>query len=751
MDTATKTQIPTVSRSIGITPTAKARKIALRGIRAISNMKLVFIFGSLASITAAVGLSQVFAKKLWESSGTLLYTPLTTAESTASMYVPPDLKTLVSIAKEPTTLEAIATEFKLKTPIKTLAAVFEVIAPNGTKTIEIKLKWGNDKIGAAMVNRLMEIFRNAVLDIRLRKIADYAKSFEVNNQQSSERYQASLKTMQDFNHTVTSVDIGREISLMSEALLELQAEMGRVRRSELSYGIQAKELDKYVTNMRQKEEKEGEVNKQFEAADETIADNRRRQDRLREMVTDERSRLETEALLVAKRGEHRRMSRLAKDSYASQEDLERVSAEIGVLTAKIVDNARIIDWKKELDRIDQVVVPKGKSKSQGSPIVQQALTKRLEIDLILRGDREQVRDLEVEIADKRQRINQLLSMQLKYQALTKEIESAELEKMAASAGLRDMRRLQAMRVPDLVVVTPATPSPYPTSNRKTLLIGIMMGGLLLTIGFILVVDHRNSDGPSSESVVAGLGLPMLELFTDLPYDLSSLHDFNAGESVQLRLLALRLRQAIRTPTALCLFSTINESAGSAWLVVPLALCLARRDERVLIIDTAGLGDDGRRLAMLIDPTVKEKEQPGLSGYLSFLEDDLGSVIVPTTIAAVDCLPCGSSPIKADSLATYRMSELLDLVRDQYTMILVLGPRADHQVDLEILSSRADGILFLANDQSGRCLKLLPNIKTLASLGAPILGAVLVEATQIKRPIPKRIPSNIERKLDKSQA
>ncbi len=735
------TNLPAPSISRTASPAARFRRLATVVCGAISRRKVLFVVGCLLSVASAAGLSEVLAKKLWESNGMLLYTPLTTAESTASMYVPPDLKTLVSIAEEPTALAVIADEFQLDIPIKALAASFEVTVASGTKTIEFRLKWGDAQIGADMVNQLMESFRSAVLDIRLRKIDDYAKGFEVNKQQASDRYHTSLKTLQDFNRTASSVDIGRELNLTNENMLQLQLEIGRVRRSELNSKSQAKELERYVTEMRRREHAEGE-DKQFEAADETIADNRRRQDRLREMVTDERSRMEIEAQLVAKRAEQRRLLKLAHDNFASKEELERIGAEIGVLTAKVIDTEKIVGWKTELDRIDQVVVPKGKTKSQGSPVVQQALTKRLEIDLILLGNREELRELVGEIEEKRQRIDKLLSMQLKYQSLTKEVEAAELEVVTAAAGLREMRKLQSIRVPDLVVVTPATPSPYPTTNRKTLLVGFLVGGLLLATASVLLIDHLRSDGPTSTSVVSGLGLPMLERLTGD----GKRPSFFASESVELRLLALRIRQAIRIPSAVCVFSTINEAAGSAWLIVPLAQCLARRDERVLIIDSAGLGDDPRYLESLIDARPLGEAQPGLGDYLVFVEDDLARVVLPTTIPAVDYLPRGTTPVGFDLLATYRMTELLDTLRDLYTMILIIGPRADRQVDLEILSARADGIIFLADDQSGRCLKSIPNIKILASLGAPILGAV-VQTSQGGTPRSKRAV----RKLDKVPA
>ena len=726
---ATTDVVPPIAPSgTGLTPAVRARAFANWAIRSLLHRKLSFIVGFLASAGVAVPVSGLLAKRTWESTGILLYTPLSMNESQASMYVPPDLKTLVSIAKEPSAIEKMRNEFHLGIPTTTLEALFEVNAPNNTKTIDFKLKWAEAKVGADMVNRLMEVLRKNVLDIRLRKIADYVKDSEGIYEKTSKHHEVVTQEFQEVNRRASSVDIGRELNLMNDGLVVLHSEMGKARRGELNYKSQANELERVIAELKAKDRKESET--QTDASAETLADSQRRTSRLRELIQEEKSKRENEALLTAKRSEYKSLGKLAAQNYVSRADMEKVVAEMGVLVAKIEDSDQIKAWKKEIARLDEVMVPKGKTNTQGSPIIQQMLTKRLELDLILLGNREEVRQIDEEIKAKGRRIDQLLNLQSKHHALQKDVEAAELEKQTAAMALFQMRKLQAMRVEELVVVTSAVTAPYQASNRKLLLPALLAAGLFLTASSVLGFERLTSKGPTAAAVVADLGLPLLETFEGLSPEVASLAGPDLSVSIRLRLLALRLRQAIRTSSGLCLFSTLNESAGSAWLVVPLACCLARRDERVLIVDAAGHPDDFRSLKSLLDPLELPEDDSGLADFLSFAKIDPEEVILPTTLAAVDCLLRGTTPVGIDLLATHRMSELIDVLRSRYTIILVMGPRADYQVDLELLTSRADGVVFLADDRAGSCITPRSSITALAALGAVILGAVVGRASRL---------------------
>ncbi|MDX2036731.1 MAG: hypothetical protein SFX72_08770 [Isosphaeraceae bacterium] len=741
---------PAILVSSGESLSTQFKRLPMWAVRALLKRPRFLVAGIAVAVGGAIWISGILATKSWECSGTLLYSPLTMAESQSSMYTPPDVKTLVAIAKEPLALDAISKEFQLDFPSRTLGALFDVSVPNGTKTIEFKLKWEDAEVGAAMVNRLMETFRNTVLDIRLQKIDDYVKGFEAHFRRTTERYNSALQALQDFNQKVSSVDIATEIRLLNEERLELKVDLDRAHRMEANYAQQSRDMDKYIAEIRAKEAKEGEEARHLQTSDETLADNRRRQDRIRELITKERTKIEVESQLKAKRTEQRRLELLVSKGAASRSELEAVSAEIGVIVAKIKENEQISEWEKELDRIDQVVVPKGQSKSVGSPMVQQALTKKLEIELIRTGNQEEIHHLQKELSDKEKRIEVLLPAQIKYQTLSKDVETADLERQAAAAGLNDMNKLVNMRVQELVVVNPAAPSAYPISNRKILIIAFLLLGMGTTVAGVLLIEFLTSTGPTSETLVSNLGLTVLERFDCLEHGVGRWLETESSEAFPLRLFALRLRQAIRSASGVCLFSSVNESSAGAWLVLPLAHCLSRRDERVLVIDAGGDPEDAAAIEAILAPYVEADERAGLAGYLGFLKVDPDEVVLPTTLPAVDCLPHGDGRISVDSLATHRMSEMIEALRERYTMILVIGPRADQQVDLELLAARSDGMIFLGDDRSGRCVKSVSGIRMLAELGAPILGAVIGKAS--RRRIEKKEISSLKRKrLDKLPA
>lgn len=703
----------------------RKREWVARLIKALSRRRWALAVGGVASVGAAVAVSGMLAKQSWESEGVVMYTPLAAEEKQSGFYVPPDLKTLVTLVNETSTLEELRDEFRLKVPVRLLEKSFQVSVPSGTKTIEVKLKWGEADAGARMVNRLIEIFQRRVVEIREKKIDGFIRDFGQHLERCKSRYQAALRDLQKFNQDAKTVDITKDLEHANTEVLLLQGDLARARRSESITQASHKELSAYIERLKSSDQDEEAKAREEAAAEESVSDNRRRQDRLRELVNDERARLENEASLASKRAEYHRVLKLRERGFASAEEVEKIGAEVGVLMSKFKETEKIRAWKEELEKIDRVVVPKGKAKAPGSPIIQQALFKQLELELNLSGSRQDRAQIEADLEEKRKRVDLLVSLRMRHDSLVKEVEALDTERKNADAVLTGLRKFRAIKAQDFLVVTAATPAPFPSSNRKVLLGGIAMAGVLGTFAAALTLDLLAHPTRPADKTLATLGLPVLARLVVSPAAGPEGPGAAHCDDPRLRLLALRLRQAITSPSGLVLFSALNLDAGAFWLVEALAQCLARRDERVLILDVAGLAEDREPLDHLLDRERLGSRDPaaGLADYLGFETNDLRDFIHATEIPGVDCLPMGTTTPRADALATRRMGELLDALRGRYTMILVIGPRADFPADLEMLAAQADGILFHALDGAGPPVGELSTVRHLLALGAPILGAV----------------------------
>ena len=85
--------------------------------------------------------------------------------------------------------------------------------------------------------------------------------------------------------------------------------------------------------------------------------------------------------------------------------------------------------------------------------------------------------------------------------------------------------------------------------------------------------------------------------------------------------------------------------------------------------------------------------------------------------------CEDLPMPAEGLATHRMTEFLHELRQRYSLIVLMGPSTARPVDLELLASRADGIVFATDSDREVSERANAVVKNLVGLNAPVLGII----------------------------
>ena len=206
-----------------------------------------------------------------------------------------------------------------------------------------------------------------------------------------------------------------------------------------------------------------------------------------------------------------------------------------------------------------------------------------------------------------------------------------------------------------------------------------------------------------------------------------------AEYDSLRRLALRIQQYVDKPGYVVVFSSLTEQAIPVELLAKLAQCFADRGERVLYVDlqsetaartsaavpallTAGVTAEGSSGQNAL--TVPN----GLADYLTMPDVTVEGIVKPTDIPSVDVVTAGSVPVPREGFGTRRMSDLIGEVRQMYSLVLINGPGITRSVDLELLASRADGIVFGAIQT--RAIDPLAEtvVRDLLEVDGPVLGA-----------------------------
>ena len=176
----------------------------------------------------------------------------------------------------------------------------------------------------------------------------------------------------------------------------------------------------------------------------------------------------------------------------------------------------------------------------------------------------------------------------------------------------------------------------------------------------------------------------------------------------------------------------------------VAECLAEREERVLLVDA--VSPDRAVLPVLnlltYNPETDAQEKPkkhlavganghhtpndqfpGLAEYLSEDCEAVGELIRPTGCPGVDLISSGRAGFAREAMASSCLTELLNVCRRNYTMVLVHGPAADRAADLQMLTARADGVVLATTKAAGNDPQVREMVQDLLDLGAPIIGLV----------------------------
>lgn len=135
-------------------------------------------------------------------------------------------------------------------------------------------------------------------------------------------------------------------------------------------------------------------------------------------------------------------------------------------------------------------------------------------------------------------------------------------------------------------------------------------------------------------------------------------------------------------------TSFNPSSGKSFLAMNIAVSLAIKQKKVLVID----GDmrHGSTSAYVGSP------QTGLSNYLSGHVNNLKDIIVTDARHAnLQFLPVGTIPPNpTELLFSDRLKQLIDTVRSQYDYIFIDCPPVEMVADTQIIEQLADRTLFV---------------------------------------------------------
>ena len=210
-----KTEQPSLRRQTPaeagtVKPTGLAMRIAKRLPFGLMRLWLYFliVFGLAGMIASAAAKKN--DEQTYTIEGTLVYNPIPISAEAEGLYTAPDLKTMVSFAKSPETLQQVADELAPGTPIPLLAAMLEVIDPKTRQNIVCRLSWEDPQQGEQILARFMELFPEHMAALRKQKVLAYIQDLEQEVTNNRARLQAAQNKLSDFRDHLGTLDSATE-------------------------------------------------------------------------------------------------------------------------------------------------------------------------------------------------------------------------------------------------------------------------------------------------------------------------------------------------------------------------------------------------------------------------------------------------------------------------------------------------------------------------------------------------------------
>lgn len=251
------------------------------------------------------------------------------------------------------------------------------------------------------------------------------------------------------------------------------------------------------------------------------------------------------------------------------------------------------------------------------------------------------------------------------------------------------------------IVNRPGPSDVPPSPRKMHVLGLaFLLGLAIPFGVTYVRESNNTKLRGRKDIKQ-LKVPFLG---EIPQDPASkgkkakdsdrtiLVKAGARDIVNEAFRVLRTNveflAAADGSSSVIAVTSFNPGSGKSYITVNLAMSIALKDKKVLVID----GDMRRGSAS----AYVDSPSKGLSNYLSGAISDVNSVIVKSKdCERLNVLPVGSVPPNpSELLGLPKFAEMLEALKSQYDFIVIDCPPIEMVADTQIIDRYADRTFFI---------------------------------------------------------
>ena len=531
----------------------------------------------LLSVPAAILCALLVGSRTYRAETVLLYKPVLIGGEVAS-----DLQTQMHMVKVQGNLEEAGARLSPPLPATAMGAATEVRIQKDTDLLFISAVANDAQTAAKAADALREVFlenqnrvRRAEADRRVQELSKRLDEVRAS-------LVAADRNFADFTARNQLIDLEKETGSYLQEQMSLAVLHQQALGDRMAVEQQAANLQSTIAGLRKKaaaEEAQSSGNEDLSSLNIRIG-------RLRSAIEEDRRFRAAAAILAQREIEFERLKRLHADGLVSDLELKKLEAEVDEQRALATDTDEIKQWKTELGRLDQGVIPKKNGDTPSNAMLREVMLRSFDIELQRTAIAEKVKQLEIAQEKVREKLQALPALQTDYIGVRREIEARETEVRTIQDTMVRLRSAYESGAADFTVVAPArVPAHAESSTRRALFAAVVVAGLLL--GLLLAAAGEVGDRTirTGAEVRLRVGRPLLAVIPSLkgldPHDLllrspASLEPF--------RRLALQIRRAVPRAGARVLIVGSTPGEGATFTAASVAACLGRQGERVVIVD-----------------------------------------------------------------------------------------------------------------------------------------------------------------------
>jgi len=210
-------------------------------------------------------MSKILPEKLssfsYEARASLLHSNLPIPENQKVFYQAPELKTVIALFTDRDTLKKLKEKEKLEVPLKLLVNSITAEVATGTKTIKVKMGWGNPDDAVRMLGETIDIVGRTLDEIRVEKLENHLAELEAEKAERDEYLKQARVALDDFHTKHNTTDLETDLERYQLQIAEKQQMLEAAEREEADIQVQQGRLAQYMADIKRREVEDAEEEK----------------------------------------------------------------------------------------------------------------------------------------------------------------------------------------------------------------------------------------------------------------------------------------------------------------------------------------------------------------------------------------------------------------------------------------------------------------------------------------------------------